>query len=433
MLDSYFFMPIIKSQPNKGKEMSLLSGVKPVKTTVEDNVVAVKESSWTANRQQGIIESLKKQGTYDILLPKDNELKYADGVYVSSNLTNIDSVTEETVQNIGKKELENLNNSMKDFISGLNLISSENTGIYDLMTDLSKAVNPEELKDIWQKAVNAKPTILAMIIGIFNSPYKEKNVINQVNELSKIIDRKGKSVSGKIDGIENDLIKQKEVQKDNIKQLNKTFEIYYKAVKDLRLQYIIAMYIQYDFKKNLASYKNSNQDNQSIEFTKKISEYERIDSLIDNKCLLMQKSLMQILIAVKNNDNLIKVCYNLLSEIDNTITHSLPNIRSNIATIAVALRAERGLRENQAVQLLEDQQGAMATEITGALSVKAELLSGSNRKREASAMEKLVLEAERFDNEIKKAKEQKKKDIDESFKIMYNAQIKFNDLLKKGN
>lgn len=147
----------------------------------------------------------------------------------------------------------------------------------------------------------------------------------------------------------------------------------------------------------------------------------------------MQKSLMQILIAVKNNDNLIKVCYNLLSEIDNTLTHSLPNIRSNIATIAVALRAERGLRENQAVQLLEDQQGTMATEVTGTLSVKAELLSGSNRKREASAMEKLVLEAERFDNEIKKAKEQKKKDIDDSFKIMYNAQLKFNELLKKGN
>lgn len=426
-------MLIIKSQQNKGKDMSLLSGIKPKEIKVEEENFPIKESSWTLNRQQGIIGSLKKQGTYEILLPKENELKYADGVYVSSSLTNIDSVTEETVQNIGKKELNNLNNSMKDFINGLNLISSENTGIYDLMTDLSKAVNPEELKDIWQKAINAKPTLLATIIGLFNRPYKEKNVINQVSELSKIIDRKGKSVSGKIDGIENDLIKQKEVQKDNINQLNKTFEIYYKAVKDLRLQYIIAMYVQYDFKRNLNSYKNSNQDNQSIEFNKKLSEYERINSLIDNKCLLMQKSLMQILIAVKNNDNLIKVCHSLLSEIDNTITHSLPNIRSNIATIAVALRAERGLRENQAVQLLEDQQGSMATEVTGALSVKAELLSGSNRKREASAMEKLVLEAERFDNEIKKAKEQKKKDIDDSFKIMYNAQIKFNDLLKKGN
>lgn len=413
--------------------MSLLSSVTPKQITVEDKSFDVKESSWTADRQMCIIDSLKKQGTYEILLPKENELKYAEGVYVSSSFTNIDSVTEENVQNIGKKELKNLNNSMKDFITGLNLISSENTGIYDLMTDLSKAVNPEELKDIWQKAVNAKPTILAMLIGIFNRPYKDKNVINQVNELSKIIDRKGKSVSGKIDSIENDLIKQKEVQKDNIKQLNKTFEIYYKATIDLRLQYIIAMYIQYDFKRNLNSYKNKNKDNQSIEFNKKVSEYERIESLIDNKCLLMQKSLMQILIAVKNNDNLIKVCYNLLSEIDNTITHSLPNIRTNIATIAVALRAERGLRENQAVQLLEDQQGTMATEVTGNLSVKAELLSGSNRKREASAMEKLVLEAERFDNEIKKAKEQKKRDIDDSFKIMYNAQIKFNDLLKKGN
>lgn len=415
--------------------MSLLSSIKPqekitpaLSPVIEDS----SKSNWTSTRQTEIIESLKKQGTYEILLPKDNELKYADGIYVSSNLSNVGLLKEDSIQNLGKKELETLNNKMRDFIDGLNLVSSENTGIYDLMTDLSKSVKPDELKEIWQKAINAKPTLLATIIGLFNSPYKDKNVINQVKELSKIIDDKGKLVGKKIDGIEQDLTKQKEIQKDNINQLNKTFEIYYKSVKDLRLQYMIAMYLQHDFKIHLNNFKNSNLNNQSIEFNKQLTEYERIESLIDNKCLLMQKSLMQILIAVKNNDNLIKVCYNLLSEIDNTLTHSLPNIRSNIATIAVALRAERGLKENQFVQTLDEQESSLASEITGMLSVKAEKLAGSNRKREANAMEKLVLEAEKFENEIKEAKEQKKKDIDESFKIMYNAQIKLNNLLNKG-
>ena len=407
--------------------MSLFQKVIPK----EETNFAIKESSWSNARRDAVIDSLQKQGMYQILQPTSNELKLSDGIYVSGNFSNIDLLNEETISNLGEKELGKLNSSLKVFIDGLNLVASENKGLFDLMDDLSKTVNPQEMNEIWEKAVNAKPNLLEIIIGIFNSQYKKKVIINKLTNSATLIEKKGKIVGAKIDSIENSLLQQKEQQINNIKKLNETFELYYHAVKDLRVQYILIMYIQYNFKLSLNNFKQTNKGSTGIDFTKKLLSYERIDSMIDSKALLMQQSLMQILIAVKNNDNLIKVCQNLLFEINNTIIHSLPNIRTNIVTLAIALRAERGLKENSSVKELEEQQSILTQKILVNITVKAEELSGQSALKGANTMKKLVEEAEKFQSDILKAKENKRKDIDNAFNIMYDAQSKFNILINK--
>lgn len=406
--------------------MSLFSGVS-VNTRTQE--VLEKPSSWTEVRVSGVIQSLKDQGVYEQLKPTENEIKYVEGVYISGNYNDINNIKESFVQSLGDKELKEMSNKFDDFISNMNLVASENTGLYDLMSDLSKETKAEEFKEIWEKALNAKPTLLASLIGIFNNGYKERSVLKKVDMFSGIIERKGKLVGEKIKTTEMNLIQQSDTQKKNIQVLQDTFEVYYKAVEGLKKQYIFSMYVRYNFKLSLEKFKEDSKDSKSIEVNKKLVDLQRLDTLIDNKCLLMQKSLQQILIAVNNNNNLIMACYSLLSEIENTITHSLPNIRSNLVTIAVALRTEKGLKENQYVQRLDEQQASLASKISGDLAVKTESLMGSNRLREASAIEKLVNDAIEIDKRVDVAKQNRKKDIDNAEKIMQNAQHKLNDLI----
>lgn len=411
--------------------MSLFNNI-PAQESKNNLSITEQKSNWSITRQQVVIDLLKKQGSYEILQPTENELKLSDGIYVSGDFSDIDKVNDTLINSIGEKELNNLNKSLKTFIDGLELVASENKGIYDLMDDLFETVDTKEMKTIWDKAVNAKPNLLETIIGIFNSKYKKKALLNKVSQSASIVEKKGKLVGAKIDKIENDLLLQKSIQINNINKLNQTFDIYYHAVKDLRIQYILMVYIQYNYKLSLDSFIKKNVDNKSIDFIKKQSEYQRVSTQIDSKCLLIQQSLMHILIAVKNNDNLIKVCHNLLFEINNTIIHSLPNIRTNVVTLAIALRAEKGLKENNSVRDLEKQQSLLTQQILGDLSVKSEELAGTNALKGAETMKELVDQAEKFQLDILSAKENKKKDIDSAFKIMYDAQYKFNDLLKEG-
>ena len=77
--------------------MSLFQKVIPK----EETNFAIKESSWSNVRRDAVIDSLQKQGMYQILQPTSNELKLSDGIYISGNFSNIDLLNEETISNLG--------------------------------------------------------------------------------------------------------------------------------------------------------------------------------------------------------------------------------------------------------------------------------------------------------------------------------------------
>lgn len=125
-------------------------------TFVDKNIMA---------QDQLIIDALNKGGYAEIMAPTQDELTYVNSVFQSKGFINIDSVTYETVQQIGKTELEELNRAIKEFTKRMNGVRT--TGIFDLIDDLSKEVDPSELEAIWNKACNAQPTLLAKFLNLF--------------------------------------------------------------------------------------------------------------------------------------------------------------------------------------------------------------------------------------------------------------------------
>lgn len=369
----------------------------------------------------GIIDSLKETGSYDNLLPTKVELSYVEGVYNSSMFFDMDNVTEELVNNIAKEELVKLNNSLRDFTNKMGLVASESTGLFDIMGSLSKEASVDELDSIWEKAVNVKPTLMTKIIGYFNKDFPRKKEEDSKNMYTRLIESKSKSVDLAMEKKENELKDQRDIQEKNINLLNDSFDLYYHAVVDLRKKYILLNYIQTNFQSSLNNFKKINQGSKDINLVKKLSEYERVSLSLESKRQLMQKTLLGILHNVQNNNSLINSSRALMTDIDNTILHSIPSIRSNIVSIAVALRVEKGLRRSNEVKMLELQQSKLATKVTGEIAIKTAELRGVDSMNNANAMASLVKEAQEIKEKIRLAQEKCKINVDSSAQIMHNA------------
>ena len=403
-------------------------GNKPVKnqTTLVQDV----KPSFTQQRNNLVVEALQKQGSFALLNPTQQELSYIEGVYNSTNFHNMDYLTEEYASRFAEKEMQDMSKSLSEFMRDMGLVASDNSSIAVLMDNLSKEANTKELEGIWQSAINAKPTLLAQMIGLFNSQYKKKNVINQVSKFSQIIDDKGQRIGNRIDNIEKDLINQQQAQKNHIKLLEGTFELYYQSFKKIREKFILINYIETNYRSQLEVFKKG--ELVSIEAQKKLNQYERILSLIENKRLLIHKSLMQIVFTVDNNDKLIKSCQNVLIDIDGILLHSLPNIKSNLITIAIALRTEKTLLENESITMFDSNQSILAKKVSSDLIIKTEELQGKKRLRDSEIMSELVLETKNLQERLKIAKENKQKDVDKATEMMNNASQELVKILSNG-
>ena len=392
-------------------------GNKPVKnqTTLVQDV----KPSFTQQRNNLVIEALQQQGSYDLLKPTRQELSYVEGVYNSANFHNMNTISEDFASRFAEQEMKDMSTALSNFMRDMGLVTSDNASIAVLMDSLSKEANTKELEGIWQNAINAKPTLLAQMIGLFNSQYKKRSVINQVDKFSRIIDDKGQRIGNRIDNIEKDLISQQKAQKDHIRLLEGTFELYYNTFKKIREKFILINYIETNYRSQLDMFKKG--DVSSIEAQKKLNQYERVLSLIENKRLLIHKSLMQIVFTVDNNDKLIKSCQNVLIDIDGILLHSLPNIKSNLITIAIALRTEKTLLENESITQFDNNQTILAKKVSSDLMVKTEELQGKKRLRDSEIMTELVAETKNLQERLKVAKENKQKDVDKATEMMNNA------------
>lgn len=403
----------------------LIDVVDPIK--VQPHVT--KGDNYQIIRNEDIRNELSKDGYDKLLQPSDMELSYVNSVFQSKGWHLIDNVTFAAVHAIGDQEFKDLNNRLREFTKSLNGV--DNAGLFSLIDDLSKEVKDSDLEGIWNKATNAKPTLLAHILALFDKNAKSKSVMNQLSAIGDNLQGKSGNLDKKLDLIEKGLVTQKQIQEKSIRMLESTFELYYHAFIALRKQFALVWYLEKSYEAQLQAFVNSNTDSQDLIIGKKKSDYETIYSDIQNKRLLIWKALLQLPITVEQNKTITTVCKNLMKEIDNTLITSFPSIRGNLVTVGAAILAQKALMTNNSTKDLEEGLARLSSKATADLAVKSEAMSGQLRLREANTMRMLVDDLANMQTDLQAAKDQTKSDYDEASSILLSATNDLTDLLNK--
>lgn len=400
------------------KPTSLADRLKTV--TLDVNPVQHQVSTYQQTRNDDIINALAAQGFDKLMQPDQTELTYVNSVFQNKGFNDIDKVTFTAVQDIGKAEFADLNTKLKKFTSAMSGV--ETAGMLDMLDDLSKEVQDVDLEGIWTKACNAKVPLWIRFLAMFRPSMIKKFTSENLTDLQKLLSGRSSALETKLTNIERELSGKKDLQEKNIKTLESTFEVYYNAFQQLRKQFALVVYLEYSYQSQLEAYKASNAGMLTeLTVNKKVQDYERIFDDIQNKRLILHKTLLQLPITVQQNNNLIKVCKSLMKEIDNTLSSSFPMIRSNMIQIGVAIMAQKAFLSTEAAQQLEANSSAMATHVTNDLTAKAELLSSQARLREAESVSKMVAEVQQFKNHLVTVKAEAKQNIDKASAILLQA------------
>lgn len=391
----------------------------------------VSKSNFEVSRNEDITTALAVSGFDSIMRPDENELTYVHSVFQSKGFHEIDLVTAESIDSIGRQDFIELNTKLKKFTDSMQGVKS--AGLFGLIDDLSKEIQESDIEGIWNKAVNAKPTILAYILSIFDRNAKKKSVGAKLNELGVLLGAKSGSLKDKLQQIENDLVRQKKEQEDSVKVLEAAFEIYYKAFLELRKQFALIVYLEHTYKAQLEAYKAANSGNTDLVINKKLQDYERNFADIQNKRLLLHKSLLQLPITAQQSNNLIGVCKNLIKEVDNTVIISLPSIRSSLVNVNAAIIAQKAMLGNESARALDENLAKLSSKVTADLTVKAELLSSEARLSEANAVASLVGDLRDLQSRMQTAKAQSQANIDNATGILTNATSELKQILGAAN
>ena len=418
------------SQPTQVATMERTPLSKQLENMVNNSSVSqapVVRNNFTAVRNEDIRKSLEAAGMTALVNPNDMELSYVNSVFQSKGFHQIQNVTYESVNNIGRTEFEDLNRKMKEFTSKMGGVNT--AGIFDLIDEVSKGVDETELESIYMKAVNAKPTLWALFLSLFDKNAKGRSVGQKLKVLQETLSANGKSLEVKLTSIEQDLSKQKLLQEKNIKDLEKSFEIYYNSFIELRKQYALIVYLEHSYKAQLDKFKADNAGSTDLIINKELQDYEGRYVDIQNKRLIIHKSLLQLPIIVQQNTNLVTVCKTLLKEIDNTLVSSFPMIRGNLQTIGVSIMTQKAMLGNNSAKELEKNLAIMANQVTGNLAVAGATLSANLRLEEAKTMETLVGGLKSLTERLDAAKLESQQKMSDANSILTNATNELKDLL----
>lgn len=397
--------------------------------TVNVNPPVQQVSVYQNNRNNDILTALQVHGFDKLMQPDEIELTYVNSVFQNKGFHDIDKVTFTSVQEIGKAEFTDLNNKLKTFTSAMN--SVDTSGMLGMLDDLSKDVQDVDLDGIWKKAVDAKVPFWVALLNFFRPSYAKKFTSEKLTDLQQLLSGRSNALETKLTKLERALGDQKNSQEKNILTLEKSFNVYYNAFQQLRKQFALVVYLEWAYKNQLEAYKQAN-NSYLTELTvhKNLQDYERIYDDIQNKRLILHKTLLQLPITVQQNNNLIKVCKSLMKEIDNTLSSSFPMIRSNMLQIGTAIMAQKAFLSTEAAQKLEANSTAMATKVTNDLTVKAELLSSEARLREAQSVAKLVDDVSQFKAHLVTVKAEAQNNINEATAILAKATEDVKQLLE---
>lgn len=395
---------------------------------VQPSSIASKiNNSYDAPKREIILNALTVSGFDKVVPPTDAELTYVSSVFQSKGLTNPDNVTFTLVSDVGRTEFSDLNNKLKIFTSKMSAVKTP--GLFTLIDTLSQDIHKADLESIWERTTKAKPTVMARFKSLFNPSAEGESLNAQFRKLYDSLSEKGKGLEVKIGEIEGKLKVQKADQERNIKDLESSFQLYYESFIELRKQFIFIVYLEQSFSQQLESFKNSNSNTSDLTFNKKLQDYESVLTDIQNRRLLIHGALLKLPMTVKQNEQLILVCKNLLKEIDNTMQSSFPTIRSNIASLGIALNAQQGMIGTDSAKKLERHLQDMSMKVIGDLAVKSETLSSESRVSEAEAIRNLVRGLKEMDARLQTAKDQSKSNIETASNLLNESTIELKQIL----
>ena len=401
--------------------MELLQKVKPqtnplvTKQFIKDDV------------QKALELSLSTSQTYELFAPTQEEIQHVSVLFKNRKLDNINVITYKVVSEIAKPEFVSLNNQLKQFTSKISSIKAP--GLFTLLDELSKGVSDADLEQIWERTVNAKPSLMARIFSVFNPKAIGTNLQTQYESVYKLLTERSKGLEVKLGAIEKQLIVQKHEQENNIAALTSSFEMYFNSFQNVRTEFIFTLYLEEFYKQEIEKFKLANPNLQDLQVSKQLSEYESVLNDIENKRLVLHGALIKFPIIVKQNENLINVSKNILKEIDNTLLNNFTSIRSNLMGLGISLNAQQALLGTNQAKLLDEQSSKLSSKIVGDLNVKAEKFASESRLREAENIKKLVGDIRVINDKVQQAKEENKADMQKAQDILNEATQELKQIL----
>lgn len=377
--------------------------------------------------QKALELSLSTSQTYELFAPTQEEIQHVSVLFKNRKLDNINVITYKVVSDIAKPEFVSLNNQLKQFTSKISSIKAP--GLFTLLDELSKGVNDADLEQIWERTVNAKPSLMARIFSVFNPKAIGTNLQTQYESVYKLLTERSKGLEVKLGAIEKQLIVQKHEQENNIAALTSSFEMYFNSFQNVRTEFIFTLYLEEFYKQEIEKFKLANPNLQDLQVSKQLSEYESVLSDIENKRLVLHGALIKFPIIVKQNENLINVSKNILKEIDNTLLNNFTSIRSNLMGLGISLNAQQALLGTNQAKLLDEQSSKLSSKIVGDLSVKAEKFASESRLREAENIKKLVGDIRVINDKVQQAKEENKADMAKAQEILNDATEELKQIL----
>lgn len=353
---------------------------------------------------------------YDFVLSEFTFSKFND-------LTNINY---DTISSIANKEFNDLNGKLKAFTSQMDKVQTP--GLFPMIDDLSKKLHDADLSNIWNKVVNAKPTLWAKFLNAFDKKSSNISLNSKYKQLTDLVTQRSSGLESKITELEKELVKQENEQRINIKMLEDTYSMYYKTFLNLRQQLVFIIFLEEYYKKHLEGLSSVVNEN-ALVLQNELKDAQTVLEDIQDKRLILHKTVIQLPITAQQNKNLVGVCKNLLKEIQNTRTSSFMSIRTNLVTLGTALKTQQALLTNQSAKDLEHNSSILASEISGNLAVKGVLLSSESRLKEVQTVQKLIENLERSSEALVEARQQSQLNIEEATATLLETTNKVKELV----
>ncbi len=382
---------------------------------------------YEAPRAEIIKNSLTVKGYQKLIEPTDIELKYVAQVFQSKKLHIMDNVTYPVVSGIGGPEFTQLNNALKVFTSKMSAVKTP--GLFTLIDTLSKDIQGANLDEIWNKTVNAKPSLMARFMSLFNPSAKDESLNEQFKVLYANLTEKGKGLEVKLGKLENDLRKQKKEQEDNIRALEQSFEIYFQAFTELRKQFILIVFLEESYRVQFEDFKAKNVNTTELSVSRKLQEYEQIMEDIENRKMIIHGALLKLPITVHQNSTLVNVCKKLSKEVDSVLENSFPTIRSNLIGLGISLNSQQAMLGTQNIRELDANLSQMSMKVSSDLAVKSELLTSQTRLKEANNIKTLVQGLKDLQERTQAAKEEGRTNMEQAQALLDEATDELKQIL----
>lgn len=291
------------------------------------------------------------------------------------------------VGTIGKNEYNMIATKLSSLTATIDKMKTP--GITFLLDELQKDLSNSELDALWNKACAVKPSIWSRIKSTFGSSKAEVfSVSSQHDSLFEQMKNNTGALNAKVDNLKKELYSKRSEQMVCIEILQEGFSVYLDQLTELATQYLVVSTLKERQQNYVNDYKNLNALTPAEH--KELINAESVLSSLINRELVIQKSITQVPIIVEQYRVMVDSCNNALQEIDNTLDGTFNSIRSNINTLAIAMKSQQALTSQEAIADLERKSTELSQKVVGDIAKKAATLSSDNRLKEANQLEQSI-------------------------------------------